>query len=424
MLTRSGRAAARACATAAPIMLALWSGCDDDRSSAGEADDLRSFALSSADLPASSTNAYADRDDAAALGQKLFFDRRMSADGTVSCADCHHADLGFVDDRRLSLGVENLEGGRHALPITSAALMPFLLWDGRADTVWRQPLLALENEREMRFTRTDVALFVASTMPSEYEAVFGALPHLEDVPPGVRPGHPAWDGLSAESKDAVQRVFVNVGKAIEAYERRLTCGDTRFDRWARGEIELSERELEGAAELVRSGCTACHAGPAFSDGLFHNLGLVRGTGAQADRGREAVIAEIVADELNGASVYSDDPVAGAARLAEMGEESGTLGAFRTASLRGVTQRPRFGHLGEHTDLEAFIEDTYRRGGRGGRGRGRDGDGDDDDDDGGDILGERDPLLDDVQVGGDDVEAIVEFLRTLECPPIPAGLLVP
>jgi cytochrome c peroxidase len=112
--------------------------------------------------------------------------------------------------------------------------------------VWRQPLFALENEREMNFTRAEVAHFIAQNYTSSYEAVFGSLPDLSDVPLRAHPGDAAWDALSPELQNAVDRVFVNTGKALEAYERRLVCADTRFDR---GDIQLTLAELDGAARF-------------------------------------------------------------------------------------------------------------------------------------------------------------------------------
>lgn len=398
--------------------------CDEPSTpNAGEIAELSSFELSAAAIPSSPTNAFADDASAAALGQRLFFDARMSSDGTVACVSCHDPARGFADARAMSLGVDGLAGKRHALPVTDAALQPFLLWDGRADSVWRQPLLALENPREMNFTRVEVARFIADRYAPDYEAVFGPLPDLSGAPARGRPGDPAWDALDAVQRDGIQRVFVNVGKAIEAYERLLTCADTRFDQWARGALELTAAELDGAARFVRSGCTNCHTGVALSDGDFHNLGLSPAGVPQPDMGREMGLDGCLDDELNAASPYSDDPAFGAAQLAQAKNAAGKLGAFRTASLRGVTQRARFGHTGAHTDLADFIDDTYRnRGGRGGRG-GR-GDDDDDNDNGGDFVGALDPLLDDVDVDGGDATRIVTFLRALECPAPPAALLSP
>jgi cytochrome c peroxidase len=411
--------------------LAFASACNErETPTAEEAQELAGFELRAGELPASPTNRVADDAAAAALGRTLFFDRGLSSDGTVACVDCHAPEDGFADARRVSLGIEDRRGGRHALPITSAPLLPFLMWDGRADTVWRQPLLALENEREMSFTRVEVARFVAAKHRDAYESVFGPLPDLSDVPERGKPGDAEWDALPDAKRDAVQRVFVDVGKAIEAYERKLVCADTRFDRWVRGEAQLSDDELDGAARFVRSGCTSCHEGPAFSDGGFHNLGLSDADADVIDVGREGVLALIIGDPLNGAGVYSDDPAFGAERLAAAAEETRIRGAFRTASLRGVGQRERFGHRGAHTDLAEFIDDTYRgRGGRGdgdgdgrnGNGRG-DGDGDGNGDD--DIVGRLDPLLDDVNVNDDDARRIADFLRTLDCAVVADDLLAP
>jgi len=396
---------------AAAFVLMSPVACDDGNTPA-DPQEFAELALDAAAIPESPTNAYADSADAAALGRTLFFDRRMSSDGTVACANCHDPTRGFSDPRQLSEGVQGLAGTRHAMPMTSAALEPFLLWDGRADTVWRQPLYALENEREMNFTRTDVALFMAASFRTEYEAVFGPMPDLTSVAPGVRATDASWQSLPAQTRDSVQRVFVNVGKALEAYERLAVCKDTRFDQWTRGEIDLSADELDGAAQFRRSGCDNCHSGPAFSDGKFHNLGLIRSSDPVIDTGREGGLALLLVDDLNGASTYSDDPAAGAVRLAAAKLETGTVGSFRTASLRGVAQRPRFGHLGRETELEQFIENTYRRGGRGR------GDGD------ADIVGARDPILDRVNVDEGEAAAIATFLGTLDCAPLPAELLAP
>lgn len=423
--TRVRRVAVLARAAAAVAStLVLLGACDELESpSAAEQAELAMFELPAGELPASPTNRVADDEAAATLGRKLFFDRGLSADGTVACVDCHDPKLGLADARRVSEGIGGQKGARHALPVSSAALLPYLMWDGRADTVWRQPLLALENEREMAFTRIEVARYVAEHHAEDYEAVFGELPDLSTAPERGKPGDAAWDALDEGTRDAVQRVFVDVGKAIEAYERRIVCSDTRFDRWTRGEVELTAEELDGAAQFVRSGCTNCHRGAAFSDGGFHNLGLSSADSDPIDEGRDAVIAALLDDPLNGAGPYSDDPAFGAAKLAKASDETRTLGAFRTASLRGVAQRARFGHRGVQTDLAEFIEDTYRGRGRGGRGDDddRDGRGGDDDDD---IVGALDPLLDGVDADGDAPERIATFLETLSCPDLPADLVTP
>lgn len=357
--------------------------------------ELRALGLSADQLPPSPTNGVADRDDAATLGRKLFFDERLSADGTVSCASCHDPFLGFSDPRPLSLGVEHRSGLRHSMPITNVAFQRALFWDGRADSLWSQPLQALEGDIEMDFTRTEVAHFIAASYRAEYEAVFGALPDLTAIPARARPGMPAWDSLPATERDSVQRIFANTGKLLEAFERRVLCVDTRFDRWTRGEIELSNDELEAGARFLDEGCITCHAGPNFSDGAFHNIGLGSST-AQPDRGAFDLAAHVAGDPMNGAGPYSDDPEAGAQLVAELAAVPRPLGSFRTPSLRGVTQRRAFGHLGHQLELEDFINDVYdephmHRG----------------------AVGELDDAVRGVELRAGRV---MPFLRTLECPP--------
>jgi cytochrome c peroxidase len=258
----------------------------------------------------------------------------------------------------------------------------------------------------MDFTRVEVAHYVAEVYRAQYEDIFGTLPDVSAAPVRAKPGDAAWTQMSATLQDDVQRVFSNMGKAVEAYERKLLCTDTRFDQWQSGELQLSNSELAGAGTFRRAHCNRCHSGPSFSDGAFHDIGI-----PSNDRGRVLGAPALLADPFNGAGAYSDDPTAGAAKLESVSSETAQEGAFRTASLRGVGQRTFFGHASHERTLRGFILDVYRRGGRGGgrgRGRGRDA-----------TVGVLDPKLDDVNVDGDDVDDLVSFLHTLDCaaPPV-------
>ena len=112
----------------------------------------------------------------------------------------------------------------------------------------------------MDFTRVEVARFIAEHYREPYEAIFGALPSLDGLPQRSRPGMESWDALSSLQQASVERIFTNAGKVIEAYERQLLCSDTRFDQWARGAVEMSNRELAGAVTFMQEGCVDCHAG--------------------------------------------------------------------------------------------------------------------------------------------------------------------
>lgn len=376
------------------------------------ADFERLGALTADDLPPSPTNAWADDPEAAVLGQALFFDDRMSADGEVSCASCHDPDHAFADPNRFSEGSFARLGGRHAPSLMNVAFGEFQLWDGRADSLWAQPIKAIEAEPEGDFTRTELAHFVTAEYSAAYTAVFGPLPDLSHLPRRAKPGDTAWAGMSDGDRDAVNRIAANVGKAIEAYERKLLCVDTRFDRFMLGGDALSAREMDGARQFLGgSDCADCHSGPNLTDDRFHNLGLDHD--GSPDYGRSEGVALLLDDPFNGVGDFSDDPAFGARRLAEveMGRSS-DVGAFKTPNLRGVGQRDRFGHLGHETNLARWIDDVYdRRGGRGGR---RAGNGDD-------FVGQLSPDFPD---GGGDPGAMAAFLRTLNCPPLPASLLGP
>jgi cytochrome c peroxidase len=360
-----------------------------------------------AGIPASTTNLHADDGVAAQLGQHLFFDARMSADGRISCASCHSATHGFSDIDQVSKGVFGRAGTRHSPGARTVAFEPFLFWDGRADSPWAQPLQAIEGSNEMDFSRAEVAHFISDKYASNYVSVFGAIPDLSAVPARARPGLPAWDSMSGDQQAAVNRIFANAGKALEAYERKLTCKDTRYDQWIAGTGTVTPEEASGAQQFVSSGCIQCHTGAAFTDGAFHNLGLSPGTSA-TDHGRQtgALLCEM--DTFNTAGAFSDDRVAGAARIAAVEAINAVDGAFRTASLRGVGQRARFSHNGLQTDLATFIEDTY-----GDHGKVRAG-----------SVGPLDPLLRRVNVGRNDADSIAAFLQTLDCPAPDPALLVP
>jgi cytochrome c peroxidase len=256
----------------------------------------------------------------------------------------------------------------------------------------------------MDFTRVEVARRASTNYSAAYETVFGALPDLSATPIRALPGDAAWTAMPAALQDDVQRVFTNMGKAVEAYERKLLCMDTRFDQWQRGELQLSAAELAGAGTFQRDHCDGCHTGPSFSDGAFHDIGV-----PSSDRGRVLGAMSLLSDPFNGAGVYSDDRTAGTSKLDAVSSETAQEGAFRTASLRGVGQRTFFGHAAHEQTLRGFILNIYRR--RGGRGGGRNA-----------TVGVIDPKLANVNVDDDDVDDLIAFLHSLDCPPPSAELL--
>lgn len=369
--------------------------------------EVRALALPDA-LPAARGNAYADDEDAAALGLGVFFDARFSANEEVRCATCHEPEAYFADARPTS------DGGLGALhrnsPTTlNAAGQRWSFWDGRADSLWSQPLLAFEANEEMGTTRLEVAHLVRRHYGDLYERVFGPLPELDDAerfPASGKPGDDAWERMSEDDRFAIDRVFANVGKALEAYLRRSTTGRSRVDDFLYGDEDaLSQREREGLRVFATSGCLSCHAGPRYSDERFHNLGVPDAEGSPADEGRAAGARLLAESTFHLGGPHADDPPADARTpeelLAEAADPS-ALGAFLTPSLRNLVYTAPYGHNGAFETLEDVIEHHLAGGADGG------------------FLGEVDPRLEPMTLSDDELDALVEFLVALEgeLPPPP------
>ncbi len=361
-------------------------------------------------VPASPTNAVADDPRAAALGHRLFFDARMSADGEVSCAGCHEGEFGLSDEDRLSRGAFGQLGGRRASTLVNAAYNRFQFWDGRADSLWAQPIQAIENPVEGDFTRAEVVHFLGEHYRPEYEELFGPLPPLDQVPMRARPGDEAWEGLEPEVRDGIDRVAANVGKAIEAHVRRLVSRGSALDAWIEGDEEaLSAAQRRGARIFVRDDlgrCIACHDGPNLTDDSFHNLGLHQAEG-ELDRGQIEGFAQLLDDPFNGIGPFSDDPVAGEDGLRGVSVLDRHEGAFKTPTLRDVLQRAPYGHDGSVATLREWVELHAR---------GFEVDG------GARFAGEREGTIRPFEMSEQDVDDLLAFLEALEGEPLAPELL--
>lgn len=358
------------------------------------------------------SNRFADDPSAAAFGQRLFFDARFSgrlldgdndgsADalgkvgdtGKVACAGCHVPSAGFVDNRSLGGQISLAAGwGRRKAPsLLDIGQASLLTWDGRRDALYNQPFAPIESPVEMNSSRLFAAEQIYANHRSEYEAIFGPMPPLDDAQrfpqltaaqtgchpstvdteptcTGVEDGIPGdaaeFDGLSAADQDLVTGVVVNAGKALGAYERLLSCGAGRFDQWMHGQTDaLSASEQRGAQIFVGRGqCVTCHSGPYLSDHEFHNVGLQPGTVAVVfidsnDNGASDGLAAAIADPLNVRGHFSDGddgrlPTTVGAKL---------LGAFQTPMLRCGAKRPSFMHTGQLATLSAVVS-FFARGG--------------------------------------------------------------
>lgn len=377
-------------------------------------------------VPADPTDARADLPAAARLGQFLFFDRRLSGNGQVSCATCHDPARAFADGRALARGIAL--GTRNTPSVIDASLSPWFFWDGRADSLWSQALQPFENPREAGTDRLHIAHLVADDprLRAAYQRIFGPLPHLDDLarfPAHARPdgnarlpAARAWAGMTAADQHAVNRLYSNLGKAIEAYERRLVDRSSPFDRYvaalragrAAAQTVITPAAKRGLKLFVGSAsCEPCHSGPAFSDGQFHNLGLPVLDGQAPDQGRAAGIALLTASPFNGAGPFSDDRTGAARdRITYLPAPASQLGAFQTPSLRNVALTAPYMHDGRFATL-AQVLDFYSEHGKGQHGR---------------LVGVREETANLVPSLGKQQQAdLIAFLCTLSGDPLPRSL---
>jgi cytochrome c peroxidase len=298
--------------------------------------------------PADPTNRVADDPRAAEFGRKVFFDTRFSANGQVSCATCHIPEKEFQDGTPLATGVGVTN--RRTMPIASMAHSPFLFWDGRKDSLWAQALGPLESPVEHGGSREQYAAVIAAHYRSDYEAIFGMMPALS-------------------TRDAATAVFVNMGKAIAAYERTIDYAPSRFDRYADAlqdtgrapEGVLSADEVAGLRLFIgKASCTNCHNGPLLTNNEFHNTGVPARAGLPADSGRLAGADAVLRDEFNCRSRWSDDR----SKCAELDflvtGDHVLERAFKVPSLRNVADRAPYMHAGQFNTLSEVV-DHYNRG---------------------------------------------------------------
>jgi cytochrome c peroxidase len=339
-----------------------------DRWSEEEVETLRSLSLAELEpLPPDPTNRVADDPRAVQLGQRLFFDARLSSNGKVSCATCHVPDRDFQDGTPLGKGVGTT--GRRSMPVAGTAYSPFLFWDGRKDSQWAQALGPLESAVEHGGSRAQYAHVIAGQYRDDYERLFGALPDLSAIPHAAGPvadpaSRAAWDAMTDEQRVAVTQVYVNIGKAIAAYERRIQYGPSRFDRYvdalaANGQPPadvLTRDEVAGLRLFIgKANCTQCHNGPFLTNNEFHNTGVPAATTVKVDHGRTAGAKDVLADEFNCRSRWSDAASAQCSELEFLISEGETLErAFKVPSLRNVAERAPYMDAGQFASLEEVV----------------------------------------------------------------------
>lgn len=229
-----------------------------------------------------------------ALGKQLYFDGRLSADNKVSCASCHDPAKGFSNGDRFATGVEGKKGGRSAPTVINTAYGTLQFWDGRVKTLEDQALGPIQNPIEMNMTLDAVVkkLNGIDGYKTQFKKVFGT-----DV---------TSDGIA---------------KAIAAYERTVISGNAPYDKFKAGDTKALSESAQRGMKLFfgKAHCSACHAGPNFSDNSFHNVGVGMGK-KDFDKGR-----------------------------ADISKLSGDTGAFKTPTLREIAKSGPYFHDGKRED---------------------------------------------------------------------------
>jgi cytochrome c peroxidase len=389
-----------------------------------------------ADPPPDPSNRYCNDSNAAALGAALYFDPGFSGNTTlkdsigrtvsaartplgqpanVSCASCHdpaHAgtDVSSVPNTvSIGAGIYDVNGQQ----TVNAAFYPLLYWNGRSDSLWSQAIAVNESAFSMNGSRIQTYWRIVDRYLDQYKSVFPDYPNTqltatvtEATTPGGKPGSTpgcqagsttepfgdAFDCLIADDQTVVNRVFVNFGKAIAAYEYTLVSRDAPFDRFVRdgpGSGWISPAAERGAMLFVgKASCIDCHNTPLLSDGRFHDIGVPQAgdhvptvedcppgsatcdctpgheAASCAPSGAWAGAKKLVAGKFQRHSSWSDDTSDGGAPCLSTeiavepscgSEPDPTLkGAWRTPSLRDVALTAPYMHDGYYQTLNDVV----------------------------------------------------------------------
>ena len=240
-----------------------------------------------------------------ALGEKLFNEKSLSRDGSISCASCHQKDAAFTDRLAVSRGIDGREGDRNAMPLFNLAWKREFFWDGRATSLRDQVLMPVRDHREMdeSLDRVCGKLTGSEIYPSLFAAAFRS------------------EGITAEK----------IALSLEQYLLTLGARDSRFDRAFAGKATLSDEEKRGFELFMteyepRTGqmgadCFHCHGGALFSDHQFHDNGL------DGDAPGRAAVTQLPGDQRK----------------------------FSTPSLRNVSLTAPYMHDGRFATLEEVVE---------------------------------------------------------------------
>jgi cytochrome c peroxidase len=275
-----------------------------------------------------------------ALGDKLFNDKRLSADDSTSCATCHDPKAGFVDHKPTSEGIGKQKGQRNSPTVLNAMFNATQFWDGRAPTLEAQAKLPILNPIEM-----------GQKSPEDVVAKLRKIPEYADTFKKVFGRDVEYDDLAA---------------AIAAFERTQFSGDAPFDRYINGDENAIDASAKRGWALFngKGRCNTCHAGnvvePLFSDQKFHNIGIAAQKQDFVALAREGMTVVRSGDQKQ------IDELALQTKFSELGrflvtKQLNEIGAFKTSALRNIAITAPYMHDGSLATLWDVM-DHYNKGG--------------------------------------------------------------
>jgi len=281
------------------------------------------------------TNRVSGKRAALELGERLFFDTRLSASGRFSCGTCHVPERNWTDNRVVGMAVEPVE--RNTPTLMNARLGRWYGWDGGADSLWSQSIRPILDRRELGATPRHVADLMRKDeeLSCRYRRAFGEVPSPTDD----------------------EEVLVNVGKILAAFQETFETPPTPFDRFrnalARGEPLKAGLYSDAAQRGLRTfiaNCSSCHSGPNFTSGEFRNNGF------STEAGRVEGLKSAKASRFNLAGTYNDDPQK---RVRAVQEPE--AGAFKVPTLRHLMLTAPYGHDGKRETLAEVVRHYSERG---------------------------------------------------------------
>jgi cytochrome c peroxidase len=277
-----------------------------------------------------------------ALGQRLFFDGRLSADGTVACSTCHDPGRAFTDGRPTSTGIEGRIGQRNSPTIANALFNAAQFWDGRATTLEQQAVLPIVNPIEMGQPSVDAAVAAIANDPeyrSAFQSVFGHAPNAADL---VR--------------------------AIASYERTQLAYDAPFDHFIAGDKRAIGDDAKRGWELfnTRARCNKCHAlsdsvrdTTNFIDNDFHNIGIgiIRHDVVALAQRAQQLVASGDAAAIDRAAIQTELSAVGRFLVTKNPKD---IASFKTPNIRNVLVTAPYFHDGSQETLWDVM-DHYNKG---------------------------------------------------------------